>query len=84
MPDGYTLLLTSGTLAANVTLYRDLSFHPAKDLAPVAMLVQAPYIFAVQRPTPRWWAFVRGEMERSAAYPKGRKRLVKLMGITAD
>lgn len=32
IPDGYTLLATSGALAINVSLYR-LSFDPLKDLA---------------------------------------------------
>ncbi|MGZ5095958.1 MAG: Bug family tripartite tricarboxylate transporter substrate binding protein [Burkholderiales bacterium] len=31
-PDGYTLLLTNGSIATNVTIYKNLSFHPAKDL----------------------------------------------------
>ena len=52
VPDGYTLLQTSGTIAANVTLYPKLSFDPVKNLAPVAMLVEAPYIFAVHPAVP--------------------------------
>ena len=46
-PDGYTLLLTNGSIATNVTIYKNLSFHPAKDLAPVALVVQSPYVLAV-------------------------------------
>src|SRR5215510_13748014 len=33
-PDGYTLLMTSISLAANPSLYRKLSFDPQKDLVP--------------------------------------------------
>jgi tripartite-type tricarboxylate transporter receptor subunit TctC len=38
-PDGYTLLVAdpSSSLPANVTLFSNLSFHPARDLAPVAL-----------------------------------------------
>jgi tripartite-type tricarboxylate transporter receptor subunit TctC len=46
-PDGYTLLLTNGSIATNVTIYRNLSFHPVKDLTPVALVVQSPYVLAV-------------------------------------
>jgi tripartite-type tricarboxylate transporter receptor subunit TctC len=46
-PDGYTLLLTNGSIATNVTIYKNLSFNPAKDLAPVALVVQSPYVLAV-------------------------------------
>lgn len=45
-PDGYTLLLTSAVIATNVTLYR-LPFDPVKDLTPVALAAQAPFILAV-------------------------------------
>jgi tripartite-type tricarboxylate transporter receptor subunit TctC len=38
-PDGYTLVMAdpSGSLAANVTLYPNLKYHPLRDLAPVAI-----------------------------------------------
>ena len=52
VPDGYTLLQTSGTIAANVTLYPKLSFHPVKDLAPIAMIVESPYVFVVHPSLP--------------------------------
>src|SRR5712671_5704166 len=36
-PDGHTLLLaTSTTMAINLAVYRNLSYDPIKDLAPVA------------------------------------------------
>ena len=50
-PDGYTLLVTSGGVAINVTLYR-LPFNPVKDLAPVALLAQMPYLLAVHPALP--------------------------------
>ena len=51
VPDGYTLLATSGALAINVSLYR-LSFDPLKDLAPVAFMAQMPYVLAVHPSLP--------------------------------
>jgi tripartite-type tricarboxylate transporter receptor subunit TctC len=45
-PDGYTLLTTSGGIAINVSLYK-LSFNPVRDLTPVALLAQMPYLLTV-------------------------------------
>ena len=45
-PDGYTMLLTSSSLATSVSLYR-MSFDPAKDLAPVGPVGQSFYVLAV-------------------------------------
>jgi tripartite-type tricarboxylate transporter receptor subunit TctC len=38
--DGYTLIMAdpSGSLAANVTLYPNLKYHPLRDLSPIAIL----------------------------------------------
>ncbi len=49
--DGYTLLVTSGGVAINVSLYR-LPFNPVTDLAPVALLAQMPYLLAVNPSLP--------------------------------
>lgn len=51
VPDGYTLLVTSGGIAINVTLYK-LPFNPVTDLAPVALLAQMPYLLAVHPSLP--------------------------------
>lgn len=50
-PDGYTLLTTSAVIATNVTLLR-LPFDPVTDLAPVALVVQTPYVLAVHPSLP--------------------------------
>lgn len=50
-PDGYTLLTTSGGIAISVTLYK-LSFNPVKDLTPVALLAQMPYLLTVHPSLP--------------------------------
>jgi tripartite-type tricarboxylate transporter receptor subunit TctC len=48
-PDGYTLLLATPSLAISPTLYRKLSYDPAKDLVPVAMAAEIPTMFVVHR-----------------------------------
>lgn len=42
--DGYTLLFATPLLAINATLYRKLSFDPAKDLVPIAVVAYGPYV----------------------------------------
>jgi tripartite-type tricarboxylate transporter receptor subunit TctC len=52
-PDGTTLLLTdTGALATAPALYTRLPFDPQRDLAPVNMLIYAPYILAVHPGVP--------------------------------
>ena len=37
-PDGYTLMqATSGTMAMNATIFKNLAYDPDKDLVPVAL-----------------------------------------------
>jgi tripartite-type tricarboxylate transporter receptor subunit TctC len=50
-PDGYTLLTTSGGIAISPSLYK-LSFDPVKDLAPVALVAQMPYLLAAHPSLP--------------------------------
>jgi tripartite-type tricarboxylate transporter receptor subunit TctC len=50
-PDGYTLLTTSGGIAINVSLYK-LPFDPVKDLTPVILIAQMPYLLAVNPSLP--------------------------------
>jgi tripartite-type tricarboxylate transporter receptor subunit TctC len=46
--DGHTLLMaTSTTLAINVSLYRKLPYDPVKDLVPVALVVNVPFVLVV-------------------------------------
>jgi tripartite-type tricarboxylate transporter receptor subunit TctC len=46
-PDGYTLLLSGSPAAINETLYSNLDFSFAKDLAPVASIERAPVVMVV-------------------------------------
>jgi len=46
-PDGYTLLQIGDGNAYNATLYDNLSFDFVRDIAPVASLVNAPFVLVV-------------------------------------
>lgn len=46
-PDGYTLLLISTPHTANSTLYKKLSYDPAKDFLPVGRIATAPQVVSV-------------------------------------
>jgi tripartite-type tricarboxylate transporter receptor subunit TctC len=51
-PDGYTLLVTSPTLALSPLLYSNLPFDPAKDFAPVARLASIENVMLVHPSVP--------------------------------
>jgi tripartite-type tricarboxylate transporter receptor subunit TctC len=51
-PDGYTLLLIGVTGAINATLYTNLSFNYARDIAPIAGIMSIPLYLAVNPSVP--------------------------------
>jgi tripartite-type tricarboxylate transporter receptor subunit TctC len=52
-PDGYTINLGAiGNLAVNYSLYKDIGYHPLKDLAPVTAMVDATNIVVVHPSVP--------------------------------
>src|SRR5229473_1882104 len=52
-PDGYTLLMaTSTTLAINKTLYKNLSYDPVKDFAPIALVAAVPFALIINPQIP--------------------------------
>jgi len=52
-PDGYTLVMGStGPLASNKTLYRDLGYDPEKDLAPISLFAHFPNLIVVSSKLP--------------------------------
>jgi tripartite-type tricarboxylate transporter receptor subunit TctC len=48
-PDGYTLLFTTASMAINASLYKNLSFDVAKDLAPISALSESPNVLVVHQ-----------------------------------
>ena len=52
-PDGYTLLMSSGSMVAiNPHLYVSMPFDPAKDLVPVASVARVPFYLVVRAENP--------------------------------
>src|SRR5215813_7476043 len=51
-PDGYTILLVTGTNAINTTLYEKLSFNFNRDIAPVAGISRAPEVMVANLSNP--------------------------------
>jgi tripartite-type tricarboxylate transporter receptor subunit TctC len=51
-PDGYTLLWVISANAINATLYEKLNFNFIRDIAPVASIIRAPYVMAVNPTVP--------------------------------
>ena len=51
-PDGYTILVTTASLAVNVNLHKKLAFDPIKDLAPVSRLTSVPLMLVVHPSVP--------------------------------
>jgi len=49
-PDGHTLLITNPAHFLNGVLYERLNFNFARDIAPVAGLLRAPNVIAVELP----------------------------------
>jgi tripartite-type tricarboxylate transporter receptor subunit TctC len=51
-PDGYTLLLVTGSNAINATLYQNLSFNFLRDMTPVAGVIRVPNVMVVNPQLP--------------------------------
>jgi tripartite-type tricarboxylate transporter receptor subunit TctC len=50
--DGYSVLVVSSSYSINPSLYASLPFDPLKDLAPVSLLAQAPFLLVVHPSVP--------------------------------
>jgi tripartite-type tricarboxylate transporter receptor subunit TctC len=52
-PDGYTVVMaTGGDVAINPALFRDVPYDMERDLAPIALVSDAPLVLAVHAATP--------------------------------
>ena len=52
-PDGYTLMLATGsTMSINQTLYKQLPYNPGTDLAPVALIASSPFLLVTNPELP--------------------------------
>ena len=52
-PDGYTMMVTTNTpQAANVSLFRKLSYDPVRDFAPIARLATTSFMLMVRQDYP--------------------------------
>jgi tripartite-type tricarboxylate transporter receptor subunit TctC len=51
-PDGYTLLLASQTSAISASLYRNLSYDPIEDFAPITLIGREPGVLVVHPSLP--------------------------------
>jgi tripartite-type tricarboxylate transporter receptor subunit TctC len=68
-PDGYTLLMsTSGPLAANKSLFKDLGYDPLKDLAPIGMFATLPNVVVINSKLPP--KSLRELMDYAKAHPR--------------
>jgi tripartite-type tricarboxylate transporter receptor subunit TctC len=52
LPDGYTMVYTSSSTAINASLYQSLAFDFLRDLAPVAGLVNFPFVLVANPSVP--------------------------------
>jgi tripartite-type tricarboxylate transporter receptor subunit TctC len=68
-PDGYTLVMsTSGPLAANKALFKELGYDPEKDLAPICLFAVMPNIVVVNSKLPP--KTLRELIDYAKAHPK--------------
>ncbi|HYC46388.1 MAG TPA: tripartite tricarboxylate transporter substrate binding protein [Burkholderiales bacterium] len=51
-PDGHTILCVSSSYSINPSIYAKLPFDPQKDLVPVSLLAEAPFLLVVHPTVP--------------------------------
>jgi tripartite-type tricarboxylate transporter receptor subunit TctC len=51
-PDGYTLLMASGSITINPSLYKRMPFDTKKDLVPITNVASGPMLVVVQEASP--------------------------------
>lgn len=48
-PDGYTLLMTAGTIAVSPSAYPKLPYNVVKDFVPITTVAQSPFVLVLRR-----------------------------------
>jgi tripartite-type tricarboxylate transporter receptor subunit TctC len=66
-PDGYTLLMNTGALAINMSLYRNLPFDALRDFVPVSLFSESPNVLVVSARVP--YASVKDLLATARASP---------------
>src|SRR4029079_12782094 len=66
-PDGYTLLMNTGALAINMSLYRNLPFDALRDFVPVSVFSESPNVLVVNARVP--YASVKDLLAAARASP---------------
>ena len=51
-PDGYTVVLTTSTIAISPSLYKKMVYDPVKDLAPISLVAEIPNVLCVRSGLP--------------------------------
>jgi len=51
-PDGYTMVLASTGVATNVSLYKNLSYDPVRDFAPITLVASSPHVLVAHPSVP--------------------------------
>ena len=77
LPDGHTLLVASNANTYNATLYEKLDFNFIRDFAPIATVMRAPFVMAVNpsipaRTVPEFIAYAKsvpGKINMATAGP---------------
>jgi len=75
-PNGYTLVLATGTLSTVQSLYPGIRFDPVKDFEPVAWVLSTPYVVTVRPSLPV------ASMQDLIAYAKARPGKLTYSGGT--
>ena len=52
LPDGYTLLMATGSNAINATLYKRMNYNFLRDTVPVAGVIRSPFVLEVHPSVP--------------------------------